>query len=199
MNFMGYARLNVLNLPEGFQINTVNHRATISRSVDKIARSIVQNGIQMSDPSRGLIIAGRMKWISTRLIQSVGGQDPSAIPILEFSKEGLAALHTEESFVGCGGSHRIAASKQVHSQASVSIGLLRKQIALLKEGNTSVRKEEKLEQLQKRLDAALQLLEESKYWLVLFYDKGVCVRQAHLPNLGGCCLAGPICVADPFA
>lgn len=180
LNFMGYARLNVLTLPEGFRINSINHRATLERSVDKIASSIVMNGIQTNDPARGLIIAGRQSWISMRPIQSVSGLDASEIPILEFSKAGLLALRTDDSIVGCGGSHRVAASKQVHSQALVLITTLHQQIAQAQLTMDSERKQEQLEKLERRLAAALQLLDDSKYWLVLIYDKGILY---HLRNV----------------
>lgn len=173
-HFKGFARLNVIDLPLGFELNTFNFRPTDPQHVDSICRSIVINGVQMNEPSRGLCIAGCLNWITTELAQSIAGLQPSQIPILEFSDEGKKAMISSQGFIGCGGSHRASASVKVHMSAKVSVERYEEALKTAQGGKTKAAKQ-KAAVMRQRLESAKAIMDSSKYWLVLVYDKGVCI------------------------
>lgn len=126
----------------------------------------------MNEPSRGLCIAGDLNWIATELVQSIAGLQPSQIPILKFSDEGKKAIISPDGFIGCGGSHRASASIKVHMTAKVSVERYERALESAQSGKTEAANK-RAAMIKQRLESARAIMESSKYWLVLIYDKGV--------------------------
>jgi hypothetical protein len=171
---LGYLAMSLTDPPRGAYWGAFNDRKVDRVWVNQLADKFEERMDNCTDAT-AIEAAVKKSWLknANQLVSSVEGRSIQAIPLMEFTDEGIKAIGNKNLWM-LGGNHRREAVIQYITEKTRTLEDVKKQVQEREEaeGEPEGDERDELDTLKGMAKHLEEILETSSLWAIRLYDRG---------------------------